>query len=149
MKIAIKNNSAIKIYSGNCSFEALSLFIEKEFQLKPASYALTYVDEDGDTITLATNEDMSSAYELNSNKTLLKVRLSPIQPTHEDEKQEFELIEAPAEPQETKEQPDKQEEGHSRKWHKHGCWGRNRSHRKSSSESSQEGHHGRGRFRMF
>lgn len=44
---------------------------------------------------------------------------------------------------------EQQQEGHERKWGHWGCWGRKPSHHKSPSNSSHEGHHGRGRFRMF
>ncbi|EFX61422.1 hypothetical protein DAPPUDRAFT_339667 [Daphnia pulex] len=64
----------------------------KEFQLSSSKYTLTYVDEDGDNITLASNEDMSSAYELNTEKNLLKVKLHIIEATEEHEKVEFEVI---------------------------------------------------------
>jgi hypothetical protein len=103
MKIVIKNNSVIKIYSGETSFKELSLFIKKEFQLSPSRYSLTYVDEDGDNITIASEEDMTSAYELNSDKNLLKVKLNLIEATEEEEKVEFEVInEVPIVEQEVK-----------------------------------------------
>lgn len=92
MKIAVKHNSIIKIYSGEIYFKDLLLFIKKEFQLTPSKYSLTYVDEDGDNITIASNEDMTSAYELNHDKNLLKVKLNLIETTGEEDKVEFEVI---------------------------------------------------------
>lgn len=83
MKIAIKHNSAIKIYSGETTFKELSLFIKKEFQLPTSKYHLTYVDEDGDNITIASDEDITSSYELNHDKNLLKVKLNLIDTTEE------------------------------------------------------------------
>jgi hypothetical protein len=92
MKIAVKHNSTIKIFSGQSTFEDLSLFIKKEFQLSPSKYSLTYVDEDGDNITIVSDEDMASAYELNQDKNLLKVKLSLIETTGQEDKVEFEDI---------------------------------------------------------
>ncbi len=92
MKIVIKNNSVIKIYNGETSFKELANFIKKEFQLSPSRYSLTYVDEDGDTITIGSEEDMSSAYELNNDKNLLKLKLTLIERTAEEEKMEFDMI---------------------------------------------------------
>lgn len=111
MKIAIKNNSVIKVYNGDADFSALSQFIKKEFKLSPSQYTLTYVDEDGDNITLASNEDMSSAHELNNDKNLLKVRLNLTGVIEENEKMEFEVInEPPVVEQEIKEQTKMEEE---------------------------------------
>lgn len=95
MKIAIKSNSAIKIYNGDINYNNLCKFIKKEFQLSPSKYTLTYVDEDGDQITLASNEDMTSAYELNTDKHLLKVRLILTESTGNDEQMEIEAINEP------------------------------------------------------
>ena len=58
MKIAIKSSSAIKIYNGELNYNNLCEFIKKEFTLSPSKYTLSYVDEDGDNITLASNEDI-------------------------------------------------------------------------------------------
>ena len=89
---------------------------------------LTYVDEDGDQISLASNEDMKTAYELNSERHLLKVRITFSKTQQEDSEMNIEeinptpVVEAiEEEVKEVKEEPKKeaqQEEVHEKKWHK-------------------------------
>lgn len=85
---------------------------------------LTYVDEDGDQISLASNEDMKTAYELNSERHLLKVRIASNNTQQEASEMNIEEINpTPVEAieEEVKEEPKKeaqQEEVHEKKWHK-------------------------------
>lgn len=86
---------------------------------------LTYVDEDGDQISLASNEDLKTAYELNSEKHLLKVRITLTNTQEEVSEMKIEDISSiPAVEtieEEVKEEPKKeaqQEEVHEKKWHK-------------------------------
>lgn len=86
---------------------------------------LTYVDEDGDQISLASNEDMKTAYELNSERHLLKVRIASNNTQQEASEMNIEEINptpvVEAIEEEVKEEPKKeaqQEEVHEKKWHK-------------------------------
>lgn len=109
---------------------------------------LTYVDEDGDQISLASNEDMKTAYELNSEKHLLKVRITLSNTQEEASEMKIEEIHPTpvlqAVEEEVKEEPKKetqQEEVHEKKWHKwanKGKCGGKRQHHKHSSSSSAE-----------
>lgn len=130
MRIAIKSNNTIKIYNGDINYNNLCDFIKKEFQLSPSKYTLTYIDEDGDNITLASNDDMASAYEINNDKHLLKVTLNLIESTENNQQMEIESISEPVimeeEVKPTSKQTEEPQKGaeNDKKSPERPCWGR-------------------------
>ena len=92
MKIAIKYNETVKIFNGNKTYLAISQFISKAFNLVPSQITLTYLDEEGDSITLASDSDLLSACEINNDKKFLKIRVALSNSEELLEKEEFEVM---------------------------------------------------------
>lgn len=63
MKIIIKNQSQVKLYSGKLIIEQLNTFINTSFE-KLLSPTLHYVDEDGDKITITNQADLDTLKDL-------------------------------------------------------------------------------------
>ena len=57
MKIIVKYNKAVKLYSGELKYEALFNFVQKEFNLADSTILLSYEDEEKDNISIVSSED--------------------------------------------------------------------------------------------
>lgn len=75
MKFVIKSGSSVKLFSGEMKIEALAQFLKENFA-SWNSNNLTYTDDDGDKITLATQEDLDALLSLYPNSQYLKLEIS-------------------------------------------------------------------------
>lgn len=83
MKIALKNNQTTKLFKGKVlEYNTLLSFIQAEFNFKPQDYTLTFKDQDGDTITISSNDDLNTAIEINTDKILLKITITKVENTN-------------------------------------------------------------------
>lgn len=79
MKFVIKSGSSVKLFSGEMKIEALAQFLKENFGSWDSNN-LTYTDDDGDKITLATQEDLDALLSLYSNSQYLKLEISEEKP---------------------------------------------------------------------
>ena len=58
MKLVLKCKEEIKLFTSELNFETLASFISAGFGLREQGIEITYVDQDGDNITVASQEDL-------------------------------------------------------------------------------------------
>ncbi len=75
MKFVIKSGSVVKLFLGEMKIEALAQFLKENFT-SWNSNNLTYTDNDGDKITLTTQEDLDALIAMNPNSQYAKLEIS-------------------------------------------------------------------------
>ena len=66
MKLVLKYNSTIKLYTEEIEYQMLLNFVQKELNLEKDTIALTFTDDEGDEIVIASNDDLSVMESLTS-----------------------------------------------------------------------------------
>lgn len=64
------------MFTSELNYEALVSFISTEYGLKEGGIEITYVDQDGDNITVATQEDLLLLAEYFTGKEYVKLSIS-------------------------------------------------------------------------
>jgi len=59
MKIVLVHQKDIKLFNGKLDYDLLVSFATKEFALDTTTLQLTFKDEEGDSITILSDEDLS------------------------------------------------------------------------------------------
>lgn len=59
MKLVLKRQEEIKLFTEGLAFDPLILFIQREFDVDVKTIEITFIDEDGDSITIASEDDMA------------------------------------------------------------------------------------------
>ena len=75
MKFVIKSGSTVKLFSGELTIEALAQFLKDNFA-SWNSNNLTYVDADGDKITITTQEDLDALIAMNPVSKYIKLEIT-------------------------------------------------------------------------
>ena len=66
MKLVLKYNTTIKLYTEEIEYQMLLNFVQKELNLEKDTIALTFTDDEGDEIVIASNDDLSVMESLTS-----------------------------------------------------------------------------------
>jgi hypothetical protein len=130
MKIVLTYNKNIKLYNDKFTYEDLAAFVAKEFKLNPATIQMTFKDEEGDNITILSNDDLEVMQAVFEGKQYLKVTVEASE-TKAEESQDLktEISETKLEaPQEEKTEIPTVEEGNNSSPKKGHCHRGRRSH---------------------
>lgn len=73
MKLVLKWKEEIKLYASELHYHALVGFISAGFGLKEEGIEITYVDQDGDNITVASQDDLLLLSEYFTGKEYVKL----------------------------------------------------------------------------
>ena len=73
MKLVLKHNSNIKLYTDEMEYQKLLTFVQREMNLEIESISMSYVDDEGDQIVIGSDDDLGVMENLTGNKTYVKV----------------------------------------------------------------------------
>jgi hypothetical protein len=59
MKLLLKREEEMKLFTKELTYNGLIAFIEQEFQIEPQSIEITFIDDEGDSITIASEDDIA------------------------------------------------------------------------------------------
>lgn len=76
MKLVLKHNEDIKLYTEEMTYEPLIDFVETELALERPTINLCYTDDEGDQIVIASDEDLHVMETLVGNKSYIKVQVT-------------------------------------------------------------------------
>ena len=85
MKIVLVNKQQIKLYTGKFTYELLTQFAANEFTFDLSTVQLTFKDEEGDNITIISDEDLEVMQAVFQGKQYLKINVEgsapkPVEP---------------------------------------------------------------------
>lgn len=75
MKLVLTFKDAVKLYSDSFQYDLILGFVIREFNIKGDTVSLTFVDQDGDNITVMSNDDIEVMIAVNQNKEYVKLRV--------------------------------------------------------------------------
>ena len=91
MKLILRLNSGlVKVYTEEMTFSAIEKFAKEQFKLKEDTIQMTFQDDEGDTITVLSNEELEIMLEVFKGRTFVEVNVEGIN------KKEEEIIEVKA-----------------------------------------------------
>ena len=73
MKLVLKHNSNIKLYTDEMEYQKLLTFVQREMNLEIESISMSYVDDEGDQIVIGSDDNLGVTENLTGNKTYVKV----------------------------------------------------------------------------
>lgn len=76
MKLVLKHNDSIKLYSLALDYDTLVHFICKEFRIRREDLELSFLDEEGDNITILSNDDIEVMTSLFEGKDYVKIQVT-------------------------------------------------------------------------
>ena len=75
MKLVLKYNEDIKLFSKPIDYDSIVAFVLQEYCIDPASLELSFLDEDNDNITLLSNEDVEVMQAVFEGKEYVKINV--------------------------------------------------------------------------
>lgn len=75
MKIVFKGNNFVKMYGGEITYDNLVSFIKSNYP-EIESFTLSFQDEDGDSVTVASQTDVDTMKEIYDNKEIIRIDVS-------------------------------------------------------------------------
>lgn len=76
MKLVLKYNDDVKLFTNSLDFDQIVSFACKEFNIRPDSLHISFLDEDNDEITILGNEDIEVMQALFDGKEYVKVNVN-------------------------------------------------------------------------
>ena len=75
MKIVLKHDNLVKLYDGEMTYSQLLKFIEEQMMVKIDTVAIQYTDQDGDNISIASDQDLNIMEAISNGKEYTKVAI--------------------------------------------------------------------------
>lgn len=75
MKLVLKYNEDIKLFSKPIDYDSIVAFVVEEYSIDPATLELSFLDEDNDNITLLSNEDVEVMQAVFDGKEYVKINV--------------------------------------------------------------------------
>ena len=72
MKIVFKGNNFVKMYGGEITYENLVTFIKTNYP-EIGAFTLSFQDEDGDSVTVASQTDVDTMKEIYDTKEIIRI----------------------------------------------------------------------------
>lgn len=75
MKLVLKYNDDIKLFSKPIDYASIVAFVVEEYSIDPATLELSFLDEDNDNITILSNEDVEVMQAVFEGKEYVKINV--------------------------------------------------------------------------
>lgn len=75
MKLVLKYNEDIKLFSKPIDYDGIVAFVLEEYAIDPATLELSFLDEDNDNITILSNEDVEVMQAVFEGKEYVKINV--------------------------------------------------------------------------
>lgn len=75
MKLVLKLKETVKLADSTLNYEELLAFIEKEHHLKKESISLSFIDDEGDNITVMSDEDLEVMIAVHDGKQYVRINV--------------------------------------------------------------------------
>ena len=75
MKLVLKLKETVKLADSTLKYEELLAFIEKEHHLKNESISLSFIDDEGDNITVMSDEDLEVMIAVHDGKQYVRINV--------------------------------------------------------------------------
>jgi hypothetical protein len=90
MKLVLKYEEDVRLYSEELTYHRLLAFVEREFPIEGQNIEITFTDEDGDSITIASEDDIAIVEDYFKEKQYVKLNVrgqkkEKKEPQHEED----------------------------------------------------------------
>lgn len=92
MKLVLKYNEDIKLFSRPIDYDSIVAFVTEEYAIDPATLELSFLDEDNDNITILSNEDVEVMLAVFEGKEYVKINVQGELKEVKEEPVEFQEI---------------------------------------------------------